>query len=149
MILINKNNKIVFLFNLNYINQKRIIKNIKNRKVIKLNKYIINKIKIKKINKNIIIINNRKSKIKEIIKYLEISDKIIFYIIPNFNYIKNIYLIINKINIKYKIENNKIILILQKNNKKNAIYFLIIKNIFKKYKIMKLNDKKIKKILDN
>ena len=134
MILIIENNKIIILFNLNNKNIKKIINNIKNKKIIKLNKNNINKNnKINKINKNIIIINNKKNRINELVKYLKISDEIIFYIIPNFNNIKKNYFILNKIENKYKINKNKVKLIIEKNNDKNKIYYLIVRNIFKRY----------------
>lgn len=41
-----------------------------------------------------------------------------------------------------KIDKNKLILIIEKNSKKNGIYYLVIKEIFRKYKIRTENSNK-------
>ena len=92
--------------------------------------------KIKKLNKknNLIIINNEKNKFNKLKKYFLISDEIIFYMKSQINYIKKIYFLLNKLEKELKIDKNKLILIIEKNNKKNGIYYLVIKEIFRKYK---------------
>lgn len=92
--------------------------------------------KIKKLNKknNLIIINYEKNKFNKLKKYFLISDEIIFYIKSQINYIKKIYFLLNKLEKELKIDKNKLILIIEKNNKKNGIYYLVIKEIFRKYK---------------
>ena len=139
----NKKNKIIFLYNIKTNNIKNIIDKIENKKIIKINNNKIEKIKELNKKNNIIIINNEKNNLNCLKKYFKISDKIIIYIKSEVKSLKKIYFLINKLGNKYKINKDKIILIIEKNNKKNGIYYLVIKDIFKNYESIYINKEKI------
>ena len=141
----NKNNYIKKINkNINFFNINLFIKENKNNL-----KNAINSIFYNLLNKyDFILINfNYENNNNLLEKYLlKISEKIIIISeINNIEKIKIIKKIINKLNIKYLIKNNKIIILLNKYNF-NSINYKIIKNIFNKNKIIKLNKKKLNKI---
>ena len=185
---LNKNSKIIILFN----NKKIIINKsfnfLENKKILILdfnNKVLNNKNNYyKKINKNIIFYNinlfikqnknNLKNAVNSIFQnflrkyniilinfnynknnnYLEnyslkLSEKIIINSeLNNIKKIKEIKNLINKLNLKYSIKNNKINILLNNYNF-NSINYKIIKNIFEENKIIKLNKKILKKGFEN
>ena len=134
MILIINKNKIFFSYNIKYEKIKKIINKYENIKIININNNL-NIEKIKKINNkyNIIMINNKRNKRININEYILISDKIFIFVKSEINNIKKIYFLLNKLEKKVNIDKDKIILIIEKSNKKNGIHFLIVKSIFRKY----------------
>ena len=125
----NRNNKIIFLYNL-----KELYSSEKKYKKVELNLKNYKNIKIQK-NKNLLIVNKIKNNLLILKKYFKLSDEIIFIIEPNFYSVKKYYFVINKI-IKYNINPKKIKIIIR--NKNEKIYYLIIKCFFKKKKIEKI-----------
>ena len=136
MKLINK--KILILF-FKKDDLEKIIKKIKNKKILKINTYL----NIKKYKKNnLILLKKDFNNIYLIKKYIKKCDEVFIFINPEIKNIKKIYLLINNIEKNNLIIKNKIKIYLEKNNKK--IYYLIIKKIFKKYKIIIINRKEKK-----
>ena len=136
MKLINK--KILILF-FKKDDLEKIIKKIKNKKILKINNYL----NIKKYKKNNLILLKKDFKnIYLIKKYIKKCDEVFIFINPEIKNIKKIYLLLNNIEKNNLIIKNKIKIYLEKNNKK--IYYLIIKKIFKKYKIIIINRKEKK-----
>ena len=121
--------------------------NNRNIKIININKFNLNKINsIKYIEKLIKKINKKYKKIYLFFNYYKINkniikknNKYIFIIEATLENIKNNYNIINNIKEKNNIINEKINLLIINKNIKNKINKNIIKNIFKKYKIIKIN----------
>ena len=133
MKLINK--KILILF-FKKDDLEKIIKKIKNKKILKINNYL----NIKKYEKNnLILLKKDFNNIYLIKKYIKKCDEVFIFINPEIKNIKKIYLLLNNIEKNNLIIKNKIKIYLKKNNKK--IYYLIIKKIFKKYKIIIINRK--------
>lgn len=131
MKLINK--KILILF-FKKDDLEKIIKKIKNKKILKINNYL----NIKKYKKNnLILLKKDFNNIYLIKKYIKKCDEVFIFINPEIKNIKKIYLLLNNIEKNNLIIKNKIKIYLEKNNKK--IYYLIIKKIFKKYKIIIIN----------
>lgn len=136
MKLINK--KILILF-FKKDDLEKIIKKIKNKKILKINNYL----NIKKYKKNnLILLKKDFNNIYLIKKYIKKCDEVFIFINPEIKNIKKIYLLLNNIEKNNLIIKNKIKIYLEKNNKK--IYYLIIKKIFKKYKIIIINRKEKK-----
>ena len=136
MKLINK--KILILF-FKKDDLEKIIKKIKNKKILKINNYL----NIKKYKKNnLILLKKDFNNIYLIKKYIKKCDEVFIFINPEIKNIKKIYLLLNNIEKNNLIIKNKIKIYLEKNNKK--IYYLIIKKIFKKYKIIIINRKERK-----
>ena len=136
MKLINK--KILILF-FKKDDLEKIIKKIKNKKILKINTYL----NIKKYKKNnLILLKKDFNNIYLIKKYIKKCDEVFIFINPEIKNIKKIYLLLNNIEKNNLIIKNKIKIYLEKNNKK--IYYLIIKKIFKKYKIIIINRKEKK-----
>ena len=136
MKLINK--KILILF-FKKDDLEKIIKKIKNKKILKINNYL----NIKKYKKNnLILLKKDFNNIYLIKKYIKKCDEVFIFINPEIKNIKKIYLLLNNIEKNNIIIKNKIKIYLEKNNKK--IYYLIIKKIFKKYKIIIINRKEKK-----
>ena len=136
MKLINK--KILILF-FKKDDLEKIIKKIKNKKILKINNYL----NIKKYKKNnLILLKKDINNIYLIKKYIKKCDEVFIFINPEIKNIKKIYLLLNNIEKNNLIIKNKIKIYLEKNNKK--IYYLIIKKIFKKYKIIIINRKEKK-----
>lgn len=121
--------------------------NNRNIKIININKFNLNKINsIKYIEKLIKKINKKYKKIYLFFNYYKLNkniikknNKYIFIIEATLENIKNNYNIINNIKEKNNINNEKINLLIINKNIKNKINKNIIKNIFKKYKIIKIN----------
>ena len=131
-----ENNKIIFLFKIDKDINKKIIKKILNKKVIKINDDLkIDKIKKLKEKNNIILIKKKNTKLFYIKKYLKISDEIYIEINSEINKMGKNYLLLEKLENNLKINKNNIIIVIKKNIKKNEIYFLILREIFKKYKV--------------
>ena len=82
---------------------------------------------------NIIIISKN---LKDLKKYNELFDNIYFFLKPEIKNIKNIYFLLKKLEYKYNVNKNKINIIYLKRKIKNNIYYLIIKEIFMRYKII-------------
>lgn len=116
-----KKNKITIITEINKKNLFKSLKKIKEKNYIYFSNY-------EKINKNI-----------------KLSQKIVFIICMNFNDLKNANKIIKLIQENYQINSNKINILLIKSTE-NTINFKIIKNNFKKYKILgkiKINNNKL------
>ena len=116
---------VFFITEMNYYNFKIIRKEI-NKKINK--KYIINYLNI----------NNIKLKIKKI---SEIKN-IIFFINAELSQIELLNQTINLIKIRYLIENKNINIIFTFKKSKHLIDYYLLKNVFKKYNIIKLKSNK-------
>ena len=100
---------------------------------------------------NIVLINFNYNKNNNYLENysLKLSEKIIINSeLNNIKKIKEIKNLINKLNLKYSIKNNKINILLNNYNF-NSINYKIIKNIFEENKIIKLNKKILKKGFEN
>ena len=111
MKLINK--KILILF-FKKDDLEKIIKKIKNKKILKINTYL----NIKKYKKNnLILLKKDFNNIYLIKKYIKKCDEVFIFINPEIKNIKKIYLLLNNIEKNNLIIKNKIKIYLEKNNK--------------------------------